>query len=400
MSQAESKSGETGGGMRFRAYAEGVTGGLRITVTAEPEPGVDLGALIERMVRQGRVSVFPGGGIVSIVPPVGPGTKVRRLPDGRFVPAAEGEPYDGELVAAIPAETERSAREAIALMMDAPIDHVTERIVREALEREPCTHPISTTYSTGLVTCPRCGQWMMEPQIVRMSDAPVVAPIAEQAGGFMAELMDACGGDPEKVEITTTPGLQLTVDDAQAYEMAGAGLATADELGPAVDRLRAELSPEARAAFDQGRQRYFDSHAAIDAVEELERDILDRRGLKHELRQVDPADQEDGMTLLPNRPPTGAALKLDLRRVPGAPSGWYRDDGRELAVCVSREPFDGDGKLKLHVSVSCKTRYPTWDELVAAKRAFAAHLELAIYLPPDSHYVNLHENTFHMWEVS
>lgn len=113
--------------------------------------------------------------------------------------------------------------------------------------------------------------------------------------------------------------------------------------------------------------------------------------------------------LLSNRPPTGARLKLDLRRLVGvAPHEgvhWYRDDGRKLAVCVAREPFEGvagvaDGKLRVHISVSCPDRYPSWDELVAVKRAFAEHLTMAIYFPPEAEYVNVHENCFHLWESS
>ena len=104
--------------------------------------------------------------------------------------------------------------------------------------------------------------------------------------------------------------------------------------------------------------------------------------------------------MMHNRPPTAAAVKLNLRRlkVP-VPESWYRDEERGLAVCVSREPFDGDGVPRVHISVSCKDRYPTWDELVAVKRAFAENKTMAIYLPPDAEYVNLHENCFHLWET-
>lgn len=74
---------------------------------------------------------------------------------------------------------------------------------------------------------------------------------------------------------------------------------------------------------------------------------------------------------LSNRPPTGATLKLSLRRLgradvgPAASIGaWYQDDARGLRVCVAREPFEdahgvADGKLRVHLSVSCWSRSPS-----------------------------------------
>lgn len=32
--------------------------------------------------------------------------------------------------------------------------------------------------------------------------------------------------------------------------------------------------------------------------------------------------------------------------------------------------------------------------------AFAEHLTMAIYIPPEAEYVNVHENCFHLWEAS
>lgn len=117
--------------------------------------------------------------------------------------------------------------------------------------------------------------------------------------------------------------------------------------------------------------------------------------------------------VLVNKPPTAAStVKLNLERLPGQrgpkdhPSAqWFVDKTLRLSVCVAREPFErSDGgaqriKVGTHISVSSPDRYPTWDELVAVKRCFAPNLELAIYLPPDEDYVNVHPNCFHMWEV-
>lgn len=111
------------------------------------------------------------------------------------------------------------------------------------------------------------------------------------------------------------------------------------------------------------------------------------------------------------KPTAADKVKLTLRRfsgpdTPGAISTqWFEDRAIGLKVCVGREMFErcADGVRRMqagtHISVSHVERYPTWDELVAVKRCFAPNLELAIYLPPDEDYVNVHPNCFHMWEV-
>ena len=67
-----------------------------------------------------------------------------------------------------------------------------------------------------------------------------------------------------------------------------------------------------------------------------------------------------------------------------------------LAVCV------GDPKVEgcHHISISHPFRYPTWDEIHAARYYFLPEdIDCAIFLPKKSEYVNLHPNCFHVWEV-
>lgn len=73
-----------------------------------------------------------------------------------------------------------------------------------------------------------------------------------------------------------------------------------------------------------------------------------------------------------------------------------------LTVFVSRD----DGLF--HLSISHRTndhppvpgRYPTWDEIKEARYLFApAEVTMAMLLPPESEFVNVHETTFHLWEV-
>lgn len=92
-----------------------------------------------------------------------------------------------------------------------------------------------------------------------------------------------------------------------------------------------------------------------------------------------------------------------LRRVSPKLKGFQRntDDGT-LTV------FAGPESTGFHLSISFKrfgdgslpSRYPTWDEIRQARYAFAPQdITLAMLLPPKDEYVNLHETTFHLWEV-
>lgn len=54
----------------------------------------------------------------------------------------------------------------------------------------------------------------------------------------------------------------------------------------------------------------------------------------------------------------------------------------------------------LHLSISHKERYPTWDEIKSAREEFLPmDKTFAIYFPPSDEYVNIHPNCFHLYEV-
>lgn len=67
-----------------------------------------------------------------------------------------------------------------------------------------------------------------------------------------------------------------------------------------------------------------------------------------------------------------------------------------LVALVTR---DGPDKF-WHISVSRKDRYPTWDEIKAARYDLLPDdLTMAQMLPPKAEYVNVHPNTFHLHEI-
>jgi hypothetical protein len=75
----------------------------------------------------------------------------------------------------------------------------------------------------------------------------------------------------------------------------------------------------------------------------------------------------------------------------------------ELRIMTSQQVF-GDvragGFLRWHLSISHPSRYPTWDEIRDARYALLPDdVTMAMLLPPQREYVNLHKNCFHLHEI-
>lgn len=69
-----------------------------------------------------------------------------------------------------------------------------------------------------------------------------------------------------------------------------------------------------------------------------------------------------------------------------------------LAVIVSCCRYE-DGKNWVHLSVSRKKSYPTWEEFVQVKELFLGRESKAIQvLPPRSEWVNDHPYCLHLWQ--
>jgi hypothetical protein len=57
-----------------------------------------------------------------------------------------------------------------------------------------------------------------------------------------------------------------------------------------------------------------------------------------------------------------------------------------------------NGRQWLHLSVSHRSRYPTWDELREVKNMILGRDRAAYQvLPREADYVNVHPNCFHLW---
>jgi hypothetical protein len=67
-------------------------------------------------------------------------------------------------------------------------------------------------------------------------------------------------------------------------------------------------------------------------------------------------------------------------------------------VLVSHE--DHSGKMRWHLSISCRHRYPGWEEIKDARYALLPlGMTFAQILPPLTEYINVHPNCFHLWQI-
>ncbi len=69
-----------------------------------------------------------------------------------------------------------------------------------------------------------------------------------------------------------------------------------------------------------------------------------------------------------------------------------------LRILVGHEETEY-GK-RWHLSISHPTRYPKWDEIKEARmRYIPQSVTMAMFLPGEKDYVNIHPNCFHLWET-
>lgn len=85
---------------------------------------------------------------------------------------------------------------------------------------------------------------------------------------------------------------------------------------------------------------------------------------------------------------------LGFPQSPGDPFGWFMIpfEGKTFSV-------QADGQTDWeHVSVSMRTRCPTWPEMCFIKSLFWDEEETVVqYHPPKSDYVNFAKNCLHLW---
>jgi hypothetical protein len=67
---------------------------------------------------------------------------------------------------------------------------------------------------------------------------------------------------------------------------------------------------------------------------------------------------------------------------------------------VGHETRPGAPGLHWHLSISCKDRNPTWEEIKDARYSLLPMgLTFAQILPPLNDYISIHPYCFHLWEI-
>lgn len=60
----------------------------------------------------------------------------------------------------------------------------------------------------------------------------------------------------------------------------------------------------------------------------------------------------------------------------------------------------GSSSKGYHMSISHPDRLPTWEEIRTARyKLCPKNVTMAMLLPPENEYVNIHPNCFHLWQV-
>jgi hypothetical protein len=68
--------------------------------------------------------------------------------------------------------------------------------------------------------------------------------------------------------------------------------------------------------------------------------------------------------------------------------------------CTVIVEHHGD-KYGWHLSISTPFRYPSWEEIKAARYDLLPHdITMAMLLPPPDEYVNVHRNCFHLHQIA
>jgi hypothetical protein len=71
-------------------------------------------------------------------------------------------------------------------------------------------------------------------------------------------------------------------------------------------------------------------------------------------------------------------------------------------ILLGREPQGVHGELRWHLTISCRDRHPSWDEIKTARyRLLGPDTVMAMLLPQVQFYVNMPEqdHVFQLWEI-
>lgn len=90
----------------------------------------------------------------------------------------------------------------------------------------------------------------------------------------------------------------------------------------------------------------------------------------------------------------------NISALQAVPPGLPIEPGAKAYIMGACRIIVGHSTSGWHLSMSCASRYPTWDELAKARYELIPDaVTMVMLLPPQAEYVNLHSTTLHLWEV-
>lgn len=119
-----------------------------------------------------------------------------------------------------------------------------------------------------------------------------------------------------------------------------------------------------------------------------------------------PGTHEPGFVELPIiELPRDAAFSALRRTIhgPHADLKLYRFRMGSCNILLGHEPGGTNGEMRWHLTISCPSRHPTWDEIKTARyRLLGPDTVLAMVLPPVEHYVNVpsQDHVMQLWEIA
>ena len=132
--------------------------------------------------------------------------------------------------------------------------------------------------------------------------------------------------------------------------------------------------------------------------EELEADFV-RQGIPTDGVKFDKlAEAMQGGRDVPGWEPP-RVLPSNWREVERGPDGAKYMSAAASLACILSCSIESDGRAWLHMSISHRSRIPTWGELRVTKELFLGDREAIQILPPKAKYINLHPNVLHLFAL-
>jgi hypothetical protein len=74
------------------------------------------------------------------------------------------------------------------------------------------------------------------------------------------------------------------------------------------------------------------------------------------------------------------------------------ENGEFFSVLLSFSEIEPDVE-RWHMSIAGQSRVPRWNEVAAIAHRLRPGVTFALYVPPQSWWINIHEHCLHLWQI-